>query len=92
MRICPAPWSSQNSFVLTEQDEEVENVRFSDKMFGATSSEREKAAAAISRLKLRWDVKKQDYTGATIKCEEGRVLVAVFEGGRTTDQSPEYKP
>src|SRR5262249_50842191 len=160
--------------------EEVENARYSDKMFGATSSEREKAAAAISRLKLRWDVKKQDYTfadgtilridrpgpyrrniwkpdipglklvltiehisrkavgivvswsegeqelrirpgvisiykasdrslpiaqfkleylengsrstGATIKCEEGRVLVAVFEGGRTTDQSPEYKP
>lgn len=160
--------------------EEIKNVRFSDKMFGATSSEREKAAAAISRLKLRWDLEKQDYTfadgtipridrpgpyrrniwepdipelklaltikrvsrkavevvvswsegeqelrdrpgvisiynasdrslpiaqfeleylengsrstGVAIKCEEGWVLIAVFEGGRTTDQSPEYKP
>jgi hypothetical protein len=160
--------------------EEIENVRFSDKMFGATSSEREKAAAAISRLKLRWDVKKQDYTfadgtipridrpgpyrrniwqpdipelnltltierisrkaiqvsvrwtggkqelrnrpgailiyntpgqslpiaqfkleylengststGATIKCEEGRMLVAMFEGAKITAQSSEYKP
>jgi hypothetical protein len=44
--------------------EEVENARFNDKMFGATSGEREKTAAAISRLKLRWDVKKQDYTFA----------------------------
>jgi hypothetical protein len=41
--------------------EEVENSRFIDKMFGATTSDREKAAAAISKLKLRWDVKKQDY-------------------------------
>jgi len=44
--------------------EEVEGARFSDKMFGATIGDREKAAAAISRLKLRWDVKKQDYTFA----------------------------
>jgi hypothetical protein len=160
--------------------EEIENVRFIDKMFGATTSERDKAAAAISRLKLGWDVKKQDYTfadgtvpridrpgsyrrniwkpdipelnltmiierinrkvvearvswsegeqelrnhsgvisihnasnlslpvaqikleylesgststGATIKFEEGQILVVVFEGARTTSQSPEYKP
>lgn len=44
--------------------EEVENARFNDKMFGATSGDREKVAAAISRLKLRWDLKKQDYTFA----------------------------
>jgi hypothetical protein len=44
--------------------EEVEGARFSDKMFGATIDDREKAAAAISSLKLRWDVKKQDYTFA----------------------------
>src|SRR4029079_14446035 len=44
--------------------EEVESARFNDKMFGATSGDREKVAAAISRLKLRWDLKKQDYTFA----------------------------
>jgi hypothetical protein len=44
--------------------EEVEDARFNDKMFGATDGEREKAAAAVSRLKFRWDVKKQDYTFA----------------------------
>src|SRR5262245_17971125 len=159
---------------------EVEGDSFRDKMFWATSSDREKAVAAVSRLKLRWDVKKQDYTfadgttpridrpgpyrrniwqpdipelnltltierisrkaiqvnvrwtggkqelrnrpgailiynapgqslpiaqfkleylengststGATIKCEEGRMLVAVFEGAKTTAQSSEYKP
>jgi hypothetical protein len=160
--------------------EEVEDVRFIDKMFGATISDREKATEDISRLKLRWDVKKQDYTfvegttpqfdrpgpyrrniwkpdlpelnltmtierisrkavelsvrwtggeqelsdrpgvisiynasdrslpvtqikleylengststGATIMCEEGQMLFAVFEGERTIAQSPEYKP
>jgi len=43
---------------------EVEGDSFRDKMFWATSSDREKAVAAVSRLKLRWDVKKQDYTFA----------------------------
>jgi hypothetical protein len=155
---------------------EVEGAQFKDKMFGATTSDREKASEAISKLKLRWDVKKQDYTfadgtipridrpssyrrniwkpdipelkltliierinrkavearvswsegeqelrviniynasdrslplaqikleylengsrstGATIMCDEGRMLVVVFEGARTTTQSPEYKP
>jgi len=43
---------------------EVEDASFGDKMFGATIGDREKAVAAVSRLKLRWDVKKQDYTFA----------------------------
>jgi hypothetical protein len=44
--------------------EEVEGARFSDKMFGATIGDREKAAETISRLKLSWDAMKQDYTFA----------------------------
>jgi len=43
---------------------EVEGDSFRDKMFLAASSDREKAVAAVSKLKLRWDVKKQDYTFA----------------------------
>ena len=43
---------------------DVEDDSFGDKMFSATIGDREKAAEAISRLKLRWDVKKQDYTFA----------------------------
>jgi hypothetical protein len=43
---------------------EVEDATFGDKMFSATVGDREKAAEAISRLKLRWDGKKQDYTFA----------------------------
>jgi hypothetical protein len=159
---------------------EVEDSPFGDKLYRATIGDREKAVEAISRLKLRWDEKKQDYTfadgttpridrpgpyrrniwkpdipelnltmtierinrkaikvsvfwtegeqelrnqprviriynasdrslplaqfqleylkngstytGATIKYEEGQVLVALFEGEKTTAQSPEYKP
>jgi len=43
---------------------EVEDASFGDKMFRATIGDREKAAEAISRIKLRWDVTKQDYTFA----------------------------
>jgi hypothetical protein len=43
---------------------EVEDATLWDKMFSATVGDREKAAEAISRLKLRWDGKKQDYTFA----------------------------
>src|SRR5262249_1112856 len=43
---------------------EVEDETFGDKMFWATTGDREKVAAAVSRLKLRWDVNKQDYTFA----------------------------
>jgi hypothetical protein len=43
---------------------EVEDTTFGNKMYGATIGDREKAVEAISRLKLRWDGKKQDYTFA----------------------------
>src|SRR5262249_31884440 len=43
---------------------QVENDLFVEKMLWGTSGDRKKAAEAISRLKLRWDEQKQDYTFA----------------------------
>ena len=41
---------------------EVGDSPFGDKLYTAPIGDREKAVEAISRLKLRWDEKKQDYS------------------------------
>jgi len=46
----------------------------------------------LAQFKLKYLENGSTSTGATIKYEEGRMLVAVFEGEKTTAQSPEYKP
>jgi hypothetical protein len=47
---------------------------------------------SIAQIKLEYLKNGSTSTGATIKFEEGQVLVAVFDGARTMAQSPEYKP
>lgn len=51
---------------------EVEDAPFGIKMYRAAMGDREKAVEAISRLKLRWGGKKQDYTfadGTTLRID-----------------------
>jgi hypothetical protein len=46
----------------------------------------------IAQFKLEYLENGSTWTGAKIKYGEKQVLIAVFEGAKTTVQSPEYKP
>jgi hypothetical protein len=46
----------------------------------------------VAQFKVEYRKNGSSYTVATIKYDEGQTLVAVFDGEKTTAQSPEYKP